>query len=119
MLSLPSPLHRDSRSGGGLDSKAVGGPNRPSLNTRQGDRTLRKRRRGDRLVAPTHIEPSPWMLRAGYLSASPITGSIEPMIATTSDTIEPSQSGPSICRLQNEGERIFIRHACPVPSLTM
>ncbi len=45
-----------------------------------------------------------------YLSASPITGSIEPIIATISEIIEPSDIYFKPCKLDDEGERIFNFH---------
>jgi hypothetical protein len=44
-----------------------------------------------------------------YLSASPITGSMLPTIATTSDRKRPSTNLGTACSATNDGERIFKR----------
>jgi hypothetical protein len=51
-----------------------------------------------------------------YLSASPITGSMDPMMTTASASILPSTILESSCRLLKEGELIFRRQGEPVPS---
>jgi len=52
-----------------------------------------------------------------YLSASPITGSMEPMMTTVSATSDPSMMYSIPCRFVNEGALMRIRDGRPVPSL--
>src|SRR5690606_25306967 len=53
-----------------------------------------------------------------YLSASPITGSTEPMRMTVSETMAPSIMYSRPWRLEKLGELMHIRHGAPVPSET-
>src|SRR2546421_8270433 len=51
-----------------------------------------------------------------YLSASPMIGSSEPIMATTSEIIAPSRILESPCRFTKLGARMRLRHGVPVPS---
>ena len=46
-------------------------------------------------------------------------GSIDPIIATTSDNIDPSTIGASPCKFEAHADRIFNFQGSPVPSETM
>src|SRR5512143_1357901 len=55
---------------------------------------------------------------SAHLSASPITGSMLPMTATTSEIIPPRIMTGRDWRLENDGERILDRQGYPSPLLT-